>query len=84
MLQKLRSRHPVDLPAEGFGRKRGILAILGGLAVVFVIIPFLVSPLASLLNLGVAATGIAIGAAFVALALVLGFGAARGKPGWNR
>lgn len=83
MLQKLRSRHPVDLP-DRFGRKRGILAILGGLAVLFVIIPFLLSPLAAYLRMGLVPTALGIGAAVLVLVLVLGFGAARGKPGWDR
>ena len=39
MLQKLRSRHPIDLPAEGWGRRRLFLAVLGGLAVLALLIP---------------------------------------------
>lgn len=89
MLQKLRSRHPIDLPAEGFGHKKGILAVLGGIAVLFVLVPFLLSPLAALYRgmraeSGVLPVGIAIAAGLAVLALVLLVGAARGKTGWNR
>lgn len=84
MLQKLRTREPIDLPAEGFGRKRGILAILGGLFVVFVLLPFLLSPLAALVREGVSVTVIAVGAAVATLLAVLFVTGLRGKPGWNR
>ena len=84
MLQKLRSRHTIDLPAEGFGRKRGILAVLGGLFALFVAIPFLLSPIASLLRLGATFTVVAVGAAVAALLFVLIVTGIRGKPGWNR
>lgn len=89
MLQKLRSRYPIDLPADGFGTKKAILAVLGGIAVLFLIVPFLLSPLAALLrgarsDDGVLPVVIAIGAAFGLLALVLVVGGIRGKPGHAR
>lgn len=83
MLRRLRSRHPVDLPYQGFGRRRPTLAILGGLAVLFVVIPFLVSPLVSASD-SVRKTAIAIAAAFGTLFLVLLVTGARGKFGWQR
>lgn len=83
VLRKLRSRHPVDLPYKGFGRRWPTLAILGFLAVLFVIVPFLVSPLVSASD-SVRRTAIAIGAAFGTLFLVLAIAGARGKYGWQR
>lgn len=82
MLQKLRSRHPVDVPAEGFGTKKGILAVLGGLLLLFVLVPLLLALVAALgLDRGVL---LAIGVAFALVVVVLALGAARGKPGWER
>lgn len=83
VLRRLRSRHPVDLPYEGFGRRTPTLAILGLLAVLFVIVPFLVSPLAAA-NESIRRTAIAIAAAFGTLFLVLAVAGARGKFGWQR
>lgn len=89
MLQKLRSRHPIDLPAEGFGHKKAILAVLGGIAVLFILVPFLLSPLAALyrgLQDGQALPRalLAIAAGVGTLVLVILLGAARGKSGWRR
>jgi hypothetical protein len=81
MLQKLRSRERIDLPVEGMGRRRPTLAILGGLAVLFVIVPLVLSLLS-----GATARNLAIGlgAGVGTLLLVLLVFGARGKPGWNR
>lgn len=90
MLQKLRSRHPIDLPTEGFGHKKAILAVLGGIAVLFVFIPFLLSPLAALLGGlqaggdGVSRVVVVIAAGFATLFFVLLVGALRGKRGHDR
>lgn len=83
MLQKLRSRHPVDLPYGTWGRKRAILAVLGGIAVLFVVIPFLLSPLVAL-NAGARKAVVLVAAGFGTLFLVLLVGGARGKFGWQR
>lgn len=83
MLEKLRSRHPIDLPDGAWGQKKGILTILGGIAVLFVIVPLLLSPLAAL-SVSVLPVLIAIGAGFGTLFVALLFGAARGKFGWQR
>lgn len=83
MLQKLRSREGVDLPYEGFGRRRPTLAILGGIFALFVLVPFLLSPLANLRS-EMRATVLVIGAGFGALLLVLLIGGAKGKFGWQR
>ena len=83
MLQKLRSRHGVDLPYSGFGTKKGILAVLGGLAVLFVVIPLLLSPLVALSD-SVRRAAIAIAAGVGTLVLVLLVAGIRGKYGWQR
>ena len=81
MLEKLRSRHPIDLPAEEWGTSRGLLGALGTLALLFVLLPLLAALYAAVrtrsLLLGV---GAAIGALLVVL-LLLGM---RGKPGHAR
>lgn len=83
MLQKLRSRHGVDLPYSGFGTKKGILAVLGGLLVLFVLIPLALSPLVAL-RASVPRAAIAIAAGMGLLVLVLLVAGIRGKYGWQR
>ena len=83
MLQKLRSRHPVDLPYGGFGRKKGILTVLGGLAVLFVLVPLALSPLVQLSESARKAV-VLVGAGIGLLVVVLLFGAIRGTTGWDR
>ncbi|GEM_PF-7123456 len=85
MLQKLRSRHSIDLPAETWGRRRPTLAILGLIAVVFLIVPFLIALLSGFYDGGVQvsrAEGIAAGVGLLLLVLIVA--GLRGKPGWNR
>lgn len=83
MLQKLRSRHPIDLPNGKWGRAKPILGVLAAIAVLFVFIPLLVSPLvaasASLRN-----AIVLLGAGIGTLVLVLVIGGIRGKTGWQR
>ncbi|MEA3201491.1 MAG: hypothetical protein QOE90_2919 [Thermoplasmata archaeon] len=81
MLQKLRSRHSIDLPVERWGRRRPTLAIIGILAVVFLLLPLLIALISGAARV-TRAEGIA--AAVGLLLLVLIVGALRGKPGWNR
>ena len=83
MLQKLRSRHAVDLPYAGFGTKKGILTVLGGIAALFVLVPLLLSPLAALSESARRAL-IAIAAGVGTLVLVLLVAGIRGKYGWKR
>jgi hypothetical protein len=83
MLQKLRSRHPVDLPYGTWGRKRGILTILGGLAVLFVVIPLVLSPLVQL-GASTRKAVVLVGAGVFMLLFALLMGAIRGKTGWDR
>lgn len=83
MLQKLRSRHAIDLPFAGFGLKKGILAALAGLAILFVLIPLLLSPLAALSEAS-RKTAIAVAAGVGTLVLVLLVAGIRGKYGWRR
>lgn len=83
MLQRLRSRHAIDLPFGGFGFKKGIFLILGGIAGLFVLMPLGLSPLAALSE-SVLRTVIAVGAGFGALVLVLVVAGIRGKYGWQR
>ncbi|MFA5862582.1 MAG: hypothetical protein WDA16_12900 [Candidatus Thermoplasmatota archaeon] len=79
MIEKLRSRRSIDLPAEGWKNSRRLLAVLGGLAALFVILP-----LALALYGGARdhALGIVLGVSALVLALVVG--AALGKPGHAR
>lgn len=83
MLQKLRSRHAIDLPYGGFGTKKGILAVLGGIFALFVLTPFLLSPLVALSASATRAI-IMVGAGFGVLVLVLAIAGIRGKHGWQR
>jgi hypothetical protein len=85
MLQKLRSRHTIDLPAESWGRRRPTLAILGLIAVLFLLIPLLVALVSGFYDGGAQVTraeGIAAGVGLLLLALIVG--GLRGKPGWSR
>lgn len=86
MLDKLRSRHPVDLPAGRWGTKRMILVILGGIAAFFVLAPLGLSILGGLTEGGRLNKGavISIGAGVGFLLVVLVVGGIRGKPGWER
>lgn len=79
MLEKLRSRHSIDLPAEGFGRSHGLLFVWGGIAALFVALP-----LALTFYAGARILPYAIGTAAGALILVWLGGAIRGKPGSRR
>lgn len=79
MLEKLRSRHPIDVPAEEWGRRRGFLVILGGIAALFVLLP-----LAGAAYAGAFRAPYAIAAGVGALVLVLVLGAVRGKTGHAR
>lgn len=79
MIEKLRSRHPIDLPTKGFGLSRGLFVIWGGIASLFVLLP-----LAFALKNGALDVPLGIAIAFGALLLMLLFGAVRGKPGHAR
>lgn len=79
MLNKLRSRHPVDIPAEGFGRSRGLLAVIGGIAVLAVVIPVLLAVAEGALTW---ATGVVIGMGVIVLTFVI-MGALGVKPGYR-
>lgn len=79
MLNKLRSRHPVDIPAEGFGRSRGLLTVLGGIAVLAVIIPVLLAIAEGAFTW---AAGVAIGVGVIILAFII-MGAIGVKPGYR-
>lgn len=85
MLQKLRSRHAIDLPVESWGRRRPTLAIIGLIAVIFLVLPFLLA-LASGLTSNAAGNlrfkAIAAGVGLLILVLIVG--GLRGKPGWSR
>jgi hypothetical protein len=83
MLQKLRSRHPIDLPRGHWAHKRKFLGVLGILAVLFVIVPLLLSPLVAL-SASVPRVAIAVAAGVGTLVLVLLVGGVRGKTGWDR
>jgi hypothetical protein len=83
MLRKLRSRHPIDLPRGKWGRAKPILAVLGTLAILFVLIPLLLSPLLAA-RVSIPRAAILIGAGFGTLVFVLVLGGIRGKSGWQR
>lgn len=86
MLEKLRSRHPVDLPAESWGRRTPFLAIIGGIAGLFLILPLGLSLIAALVRDGEfnvsAATAIAAGFGFLFIVLLVA--GIRGKVGHDR
>lgn len=79
MLNKLRSRHPVDVPAEGWQRSRGLLAVIGTLGVLVVVVPVLLAILEGALR-GPLMIGIAVAAALAALLILGALGA---KPGYR-
>ena len=79
MLEKLRSRHSIDLPAEGWRPSRLLFVVWGGIAFLFVLAPLLLA-----LYAGAKAVPVAIAVAFGALLLALLVGAIRGKPGARR
>lgn len=83
MLQKLRSRHPVDLPYGKWGRAMPILMVLAGIAVLFVVIPFLLSPLAAA-SVSLRKVIVLLGAGLGTLVLVLVLAGIRGKYAWQR
>ena len=86
MLQKLRSRHDIDLPYEGFGRRRPTLAILGLIAVAFLFVPLLLALVSGFWRDGSVhvstAQGIAAGVG--ALLLVIIVATLVGKTGHDR
>ena len=79
MLEKLRSRHSIDLPAEGWRPARGMVVVWGGLAVLFLLVPLLLTLYAGarLLPMGIVA---GVGALLLAWLV----GTIRGKPGARR
>ena len=79
MLEKLRSRHPIDVPAEKWGASKGLLTVLGLIALLFVALPLL-GALYGVIDQAPAALVVA----FAALAAVLLGAALRGKPGHAR
>ena len=83
MLRRLQSRHEIDLPYGKWGRAKPILFVIATLAVLFVILPFLVSPLAAASE-SVRRAAVLIGAGVGTLLLVLLVTGLRGKPGWQR
>lgn len=80
MLEKLRSRHPIDLPAEEWRRSRGLAAALGGLLVLFLLVPFLAALYAAVRSPSLLAVGAAVGAFVLVLAVL----SMRGKPAHRR
>jgi hypothetical protein len=79
MIEKLHSRHSIDLPAEGWRPARGLLAVWVTIAVLFVILPLL---LALYATARYATMGIVLGVG--ALLLVWILWSIRGKPGYAR
>lgn len=81
MLEKLRSRHPIDLPAEEWRRSRGLLGTLGAIALLFVLLPLGAALYSAVRDRNLL---LGIGAAVGALVLVVLVAGARGKPGARR
>lgn len=79
MLQKLRSRHSIDLPIDGWKRSNGLLTVIGGLAFLAVILPSIVALVQGALTW---ATGVLIGLGTIVL-VFLAMGAMGVKPGYN-
>lgn len=88
MIEKLRSRHPVDVPAEGFAASRGLLTVIGGIAALFVLLPLGLALLLGVIDVNARVLRIpvilAIAAAGATFVLVLMVAAMRGKPGHAR
>lgn len=87
MLQKLRSRHRIDLPAEGWQRRGLFLGVMGTLVVLALLIPLALAffgPLLRGLRAGDWDAPFAIGVGILVLVLVLLVYGARGKPGHSR
>ena len=86
MLQKLRSRHPVDLPVSGYRKVKPLAFAIGTIAVLFVLVPLVVALFAGLTEDGGLDTtwAPAIAAGVGTLLLVLLVAGIRGKAGWNR
>ena len=91
MLQKLRSRHPIDLPAEGWQRRRKFLGIMGTLVVLALLVPLAVTFLGPLARealqgdrKGLTQVVVSLGVGLGVLALVLLFYGVKGKPGHDR
>lgn len=83
MLQKLRSRHPIDLPFGAWGRKKAILVVLGGLTALFMLLPLAASALVALGD-SVVRAAILVGAGVGTLLVVLAIAGMKGKHGWQR
>lgn len=79
MLQKLRSRHGIDLPIDGWKRSNGLLVVIGGLAFLAVLLPAAVALIQGALTW---ATGVLIGMGTLVLVFLL-MGAMGVKPGYN-
>ena len=85
MLKKLRSREHVDIPAEGWGRRRPTLAIIGLIAVLFLFVPLVLALVNGVYDGGVRVSGAqAVAAGVGTLLLVLILLGIKGKPGWDR
>lgn len=88
MIEKLRSRHPIDVPAEGFRASRGLFTVIGGIAALFVLLPLGLALLLGVIDVNARVLRIPVVLAIVAagatLVLVLLVGALRGKPGHAR
>lgn len=81
MLEKLRSRHPIDVPADEWKRSRGLLGALGTILVLFLLVPLGLVAYAAIKDRSfLLGAGAAVGA-FLLMILVY---AARGKPGHAR
>lgn len=85
MLRKLRSREHLDLPTDGWKRRRPTLAILGLIAVLFLFVPLVLALVNGVYDGGVQVTraeGIAAGVGTLLLVLIVL--SIKGKPGWER
>lgn len=81
MLEKLRSRHPIDLPAEKWSWNWILLAVLGGILGLFVLLPLAGGAFALVRDLDLLLAVVIAGAALV---LAITIYAIRGKPGHAR
>lgn len=81
MLEKLRSRHPIDLPVESWGRSRGLLGTLGTILVLVVLLPLLGVAYYAATHRNVMLGVVAAGGAFLLVFLVW---TARGKNAHRR
>jgi len=84
MLKKLRSRHGIDLPYQGFGSRKLFLAVIAGMALLFIAVPLVLSPIAEIVGDNGTKRLVAIVVPFVIFAFIMVTVSITGKVGAER